>query len=227
MATPHVITYHYQFPDGSISSFPVDVNRPAPVVERDEGFPTWSLLKFNQCPNCPLAGKCTHCPAALDLAPLFERFAAMPSITRVTVTVECPGRLCQTETDAQMGLKALLGLVMASSACPVLRRLRSQALFHLPFASVEETLYRTVGDYLIKQYFLMKDGGTPDFALTGLDALYRDLAELNIHFFKRIEAACAKDANLNALIVLRSMSDIVSMSLDDRLSPLREAMQHE
>lgn len=226
MATPCVITYHYQFADGSDWSFPVDLNRPAPATPlRGEGFPAWSVLDFHRCPSCPMAGQCTHCPVALDLAPLFERFSSLTSILRVTVRVEGPERVCTTETDAQMGLKALMGLVMASSACPVLARLRSQALFHLPFASVEETLYRTVGDYLIKQYFIMKDGGTPDFALAGLDSLYRDLAELNIHFFKRIEAACAKDANLNALIVLRSMSDIVSMSLDERLQPLREAMQ--
>ena len=134
-------------------------------------------------------------------------------------------RICIKETDAQMGLQALLALVMASSACPILSRLRSQALFHLPFASIDETLYRTVGDYLIKQYFVMKDGGQPDFALAGLDGLYRDLATLNVHFFARIKEACTRDANLNAVVVLRSLSEIVSMSLDERLVSLREVMQ--
>ena len=141
------------------------------------------------------------------------------------VTMRNPRRTCVKETDAQMGLEALLALVMATSACPILSRLRSQALFHLPFASIDETIYRTVGDYLIKQYFIMKDGGQPDFALAGLDALYRDLARLNICFFSRIQAACTKDANLNAVVVLRSLSEIVSMSLEERLAPLREAMQ--
>lgn len=227
MAAPLVITYHYQLPDGSTWSFPVDVNRTAPATpEREEGFPPWTRLDFHRCPGCPLADSCTHCPTALDLAPLFERFAHMPSIARLKVRVEAPERTILADTDAQMGIKTLMGLVMASSSCPVLQRLRSQALFHLPFASLEETLYRTVGDYLIKQYFVLKDGGTPDFALTGLDTLYRQLADLNIHFYKRIQEACSKDANINAIVVMRSMSDIVSMSLDERLQPLREAMQH-
>jgi hypothetical protein len=141
------------------------------------------------------------------------------------VTMRNAARVCYKETDAQMGLEALLALVMATSACPILGRLRSQALFHLPFASIEETLYRTVGDYLIKQFFIMKDGGQPDFTLVGLEALYSDLATLNISFFSRIQAACSKDANLNAVVMLSSMSEIVSMSLDRRLEPLRGAMQ--
>jgi len=102
---------------------------------------------------------------------------------------------------------------------PILGRLRSQALFHLPFASIEETLYRTVGDYLIKQFFIMRDGGQPDFALVGLEALYSELAILNISFFSRIQAASAKDANLNAVVMMSSMSEIVSISLDRRLEP--------
>jgi hypothetical protein len=141
------------------------------------------------------------------------------------VTMLNATRVCTKETDAQIGLEALLALVMATNACPILRRLRSQALFHLPFPSINETLFRTVGDYLIKQYFVMKDGGQPDFALAGLDRLYHELATLNICFFSRIEATRAKGANLNAVIGLRSLSQIVSMSLDESLVPLREAMQ--
>ena len=167
----------------------------------------------------------TCCPAAVDAAPILDKFSHVPSTVRMKVTMRNAERVCSKETDAQMGLQALLALVMASSACPILGRLRSQAIFHLPFATIDETLYRTVGDYLIKQYFIMKDGGQPDFALTGLDALYRDLAILNVHFFSRIQAACTKDANLNAVVVLRSLSEIVSMSLDERLVSLREAMQ--
>ena len=71
----------------------------------------------------------------------------------------------------------------------------------------------------------MKDGGEPDFALVGLEQLYGELATLNIAFFSRIQEACPKDANLNAVVMLSSMSEIVSMSLDQRLEPLRAAMQ--
>jgi hypothetical protein len=226
---PHLISYDYELPDGAVWSFQIDLNRPSlnPVAPTagPGAPPPWTLLAFHRCENCSLPEAHTHCPAAVDAAPILDKFSHVLSTVRLKVTMRDASRVCFKETDAQMGLQALLALVMASSACPILSRLRSQALFHLPFASVEETLYRTVGDYLIKQYFIMKDGGQPDFALTGLDALYRDLATLNIHFFSRIQAACTKDANLNAIVVLRSLSEIVSMSLDERLVPLREAMQ--
>jgi len=226
---PHLISYEYELPDGTVWSFEIDLNRP-PLPESfpeesPAAPPPWTRLAFHRCENCSLATTQRHCPPAVDAAPILEKFSHLPSTIRVKVTMRNSERICIKETDAQMGLQALLALVMASSACPILSRLRSQALFHLPFASIDETLYRTVGDYLIKQYFVMKDGGQPDFALAGLDGLYRDLATLNVHFFARIKEACTRDANLNAVVVLRSLSEIVSMSLDERLVSLREVMQ--
>jgi hypothetical protein len=228
--SPDLIIYDYELPDGTIWSFQVSLTRRASPAAHDAGGgpatpPAWTRLEFHRCENCPLAAGQPYCPPAVDVAPLLEKFSHVPSTVRLKVTVRNAARVCIRETDAQMGLAALLALMMATSACPIVGRLRSQALFHLPFASIDETLYRTVGDYLIKQYFIMKDGGQPDFALTGLEALYRELAILNSGFFSRIEAACAKDANLNAVVVLSSLSELVSMSLDERLVPLRQAMQ--
>jgi hypothetical protein len=225
-----LIVYEYELPDGTVWSFEVDLNRRlppcTPVAESDPAAPPrWTRLAFHRCTNCPLPDAQPFCPAAVDIAPIMEKFSQVTSTVDMKVTMHNATRVCIKETDAQIGLEALLALVMATSACPILRRLRSQALFHLPFASIDETLYRTVGDYLIKQYFVMKDGGQPDFALAGLEALYHELATLNICFFSRIQATCAKDASLNAVIGLRSLSQIVSMSLDESLVPLRKAMQ--
>jgi hypothetical protein len=225
-----LIVYEYRLPDGTVWSFEVDLNRrlppSAPISESDPAAPPpWTRLAFHRCRNCPLPDAQPYCPPAVDIAPIVEKFSHIPSTVGMKVTMLNATRVCIKETDAQAGLEALLALVMATSACPILRRLRSQALFHLPFASIEETLYRTVGDYLIKQFFIMRDGGQPDFALVGLEALYSELAILNISFFSRIQAASAKDANLNAVVMMSSMSEIVSISLDRRLEPLRVAMQ--
>ena len=169
------IVYDFELPDSTVWSFQVALNRPspsAPVSETDPACPPpWTRLAFHRCENCPLSDKHPFCPPAVDIAPIVEKFSHYPSTTPMKVTMRNAARMCVKETEAQMGLEALLALMMATSACPILGRLRSQALFHLPFASIEETLYRTVGDYLIKQYFVMKDGGRPDFALEGLDAL--------------------------------------------------------
>src|SRR5690606_39165845 len=123
--------------------------------------------------------------------------------------------------------KSLIGLIMPSGECPILSRLRPMAHFHLPFSSVEETIFRTVGTYLTKQYFLHKEGHDPDLELGGLEALYEDLQTLNIHFIDRIRAASKRDANLNALNILFSLSAIVSMTLDEKLRELRPLFFHD
>ena len=224
-----LIYYDYELPDGKVWSFEVVLNRrppsAVPISVSNPAPPPWTQLGFHRCSNCPLPDVQPYCPTAIDIAPIVERFSQVPSTVPVKVTMRNANRVCVKETDAQMALEPLLALMMATSACPILCRLRSQALFHLPFATIAETLYRTVGDYLIKQYFVMKDGGEPDFALNGLEELYRELGTLNLCFFSRIQAACGKDANLNAVVGLSSLSEIVSMSLDERLGPLRQAMQ--
>ena len=61
----------------------------------------------------------------------------------------------------------MIGLVLATSQCPWFNRLRSLADSHLPFASIEETLIRVTGNYLLQQYQLACEGGTPDLAMLG------------------------------------------------------------
>jgi hypothetical protein len=123
--------------------------------------------------------------------------------------------------DVQTGLRALLGLVMATCACPVTSRLKALAYFHLPFANVEDTLFRVVAAYLVKQYFVHQAGGQPDLELTGLTQFYQDLQEVNLCFKGRLDAASEKDANLNAICSLNFLSVIVSSSLEDDLQRLK------
>lgn len=225
MGNADQITYAFELPDGRLWTFKVELLRAEAGPETRAEAPAWTRLEHERCSSCRLKPEShSHCPAALDAAPILAKFATLPSVCRLRVTAICPERICNVETDAQTALKALLGLVMATSGCPTLAQLRSQALFHLPFASLEETLYRTAGDYLIKQYFIARDGGNPDFELKGLDAFYRELGELNRSFFRRIRSAAEKDATLNAVVILHNISDLVGSSLEERLQPLHEAM---
>src|SRR5262249_33669487 len=118
-------------------------------------------------------------------------------------------------------LGSLLGLVMASSGCPILGELRGLARFHLPFAEFEETLFRTVGLYLLRQYFVARDGGVPDFELAGLGRLYEDLQEVNRALQRRMEGVSPRDASINAVTMLFSLSALVALSLEAGLEQLR------
>jgi len=106
---------------------------------------------------------------------------------------------------------------MATSACPVLKKLGAMASFHIPFCSTRETLHRTVGSYLIKQYFVQMEGGEPDWELKHLKELYGVLGGLNQDFSKRIQASIRSDAVSNAVNMFFATSVVVASSLEQQL----------
>jgi len=117
-----------------------------------------------------------------------------------------------------------LGLVMASSGCPILSRLSGMATHHLPFATLRETVYRTTTNYLLQQYFVHRRGGVADLDLVELKKLYQELQTVNEAFLERIRVATDQDASLNALVTLLSVSAMVQVSIDDGLQELEPQM---
>jgi hypothetical protein len=215
-----MVEYEFTLADGRVHRFVVGAEDERPSTSE---LPAWTMLDFHQCSNCPLStAQSPRCPAAVDVFRIAERFADKLSYERVHVKVARGARSYEIDCDVQTGLGSLLGLVMASSACPILGQLRGLARFHLPFAEFEETLFRTVGLYLLRQYFVAKDGGVPDFALQGLARLYDDLQEVNRAFKRRIEDVSARDASINAVTLLFSLSALVALSLDSGLEQLRQ-----
>ncbi|MBU1105988.1 MAG: hypothetical protein KKB51_04910 [Candidatus Riflebacteria bacterium] len=218
-----MIEYAFELDDGKKIGFKVLLNRTQEFAKEPGLYPSWTLLSFKKCTNCPLSeNDHLYCPAAIDIKNVISEFAEISSIKEMNVAVQIRDRTIRKRCDAQTGLNSLVGLLMATSACPILFRLNSQAKFHLPFASFNETLYRTVGDYLIKQYLTKKEGGIPDFELIGLEALYKDLALLNSCFIERIKAVAKLDSSLNVIANLSSLSTIVHMSIGDQLKAFKD-----
>lgn len=217
-----MFTYSFQLADGRILKYEIDPERAADPA-RDQGeHPYWTRLGNHQCPACPLSTQDTrHCPVALDIAPVVEDFADISSVEQAIVSVTAPNRTYSRKCDVQVGLNSMLGLLMATSGCPLLGRLRHLANFHLPFASTEESLFRIVGGYLIQQYFIFKDGGTPDLDLQKLDAFYQDLSDVNTAFADRIREAIRNDAGANAVVLFWSMSYLVKFSLAEQMEQER------
>ena len=218
-----MIDYEFTLGDGRVHHFAIGEEALRPLSSE---LPAWTQLGFHQCANCPLAvERSPRCPVAVDVYAITERFTDLLSYERVHVRVTRDGRRYEIDCDVQTGLGSLLGLVMASSGCPILGQLRALTRFHLPFAEFEETLFRTVGLYLLRQYFVAREGGTPDFELAGLARLYEDLQEVNRSFKRRIEGISRRDASINAVMVLFSVSALVSMSLEGGLRQLRELLR--
>ncbi len=213
-----MISYRFEFEDGKVWEYEVDIHREYHRNTDLAPHSFWTELSYHQCQNCPfLNAEFSRCPAAVDLEDIISNFSSHVSFEKATVSVNTPERTYVRYCDVQQGLSSLIGLVMATSSCPNINRLRPLAHFHLPFATCEETIFRTVGAYLVKQYLIMHDGEKPDFELEGLNRMYSELVIVNTYFVNRIRAASEKDANLNAVIRHDSFSLLVLLALKDGL----------
>ena len=212
-----IITYQLQREGAAECRFEVDVERPERMAEQNsETHPEWTLLENNQCPNCPFNSKeYRYCPAAIEIEEIAASFANTTSIERTDVWVHSDERSYFKNTDMQSALKSLFGLIMASSPCPILSRLRPLAHFHLPFATLQETIHRLVGTYLINQYMNYSEGEKADWDLHGVEELYRELKAVNLQLMKRIRLASKEDASINAIQTFISITSIVEMGVDD------------
>ncbi len=217
------IDYAFKLDDGQWHEFEVDTERVQPELPVGTTTPFWTKLNFHKCTNCPLSeSEHQHCPAAVDAQMITEAFRNMLSTQEVTVEVRTPDRTYVKRTDSQTALRGLFGLVMATSGCPVLSRFKGLARTHLPFATMEETILRAAGAYLINQFLVYKEGGQPDWDLTGLNGFYEEIQQVNQCFKGRIDAASQQDANMNALGSLVYLAMGVSFSLEDRLAEIRD-----
>lgn len=217
-------TIHYtlSFDDGSQVDFTIDTERSHATPGIDQA-PEWTRLTHHQCPQCPLSGgQHTHCPAALDMAGIVERFRTVPSYQAVHVQALMQDRTHSRRTDLQSALQSLLGLLMATGACPVLSRMKGPGRLHMPFATVDETLFRMVGAYFIGQYHHARQGGQADWTLRSLADFYGQVQNVNRHLKMRVDAlAESGDAHLNAIVSLMGMSMLVSFSLDHNLENMQ------
>ncbi len=219
------IVYLFAMTDGRCFRFEVRPDRPSASHPAGPAEAEWTHLSFHRCPGCPLdIAQHRHCPAALDLQAIAGAFRDLVSYEQTRVEVTTPERTFVKQCDVQTGLRALMGLVMATSGCPVLSKLKGLAHYHLPFATVEETTFRTVSLYLLRQYFVHRDGGIPDLVLRGLLDFYDQLQELNQAFGNRLRAASERDANLNAINSLFFLAAAVALSLEEQLETLRTTL---
>ncbi len=181
----------------------------------------WAELENEKCVNCPLNSE-THqfCPIALNLVNILPKFKDIYSYEQTTVTVNTPDRSYSAKTTLQRGLGSMLGIYMVSSGCPIMAKLKPMVRYHLPFASIEETVFRAASTYLLGQYFKHKKGEKADWSLENLSLIYEEVQKVNMAMAERLRSIPAKDANINALIVLDIFAKEMPMNIEISLKPL-------
>jgi hypothetical protein len=202
---PRIISYQFEAKDGTKAVFDLELDPDTlllPVVT--EELPDWTALEFEQCPHCPLdSAEHPRCPVAAHLPRLISTFNHLVSHDKLKVAVTTPERTFSQTVSAQKGIGAIMGLIMATSGCPITAFFRPMARFHLPFSTQDETIFRAAANYMLADYFKAKaTGGGRDRDLSGLTEIYRKVHELNKAFFDRVKVAARTDSSLNAVVHL-------------------------
>ena len=191
-----------------------------PARERQEA--EWTGLEYCKCSICPFRSEdVPHCPIALNVSGLAILFADIFSIEEVVMSVRVAEREYRKTGRVTEGLRSLLGIYLATSGCPHMDILRPMARFHLPFASMEETILRHFSFYFMRQFFEYQKTGVPDFSLEGLRDRMQQVDRVNRGICRRLEVFTNADANRNALTVLNTINMMLDVAISDNFETLR------
>lgn len=211
------LRYRFTSDDGSERYFDVALDPKTLALQlpaREGPPPAWAALDNERCPNCPLASATSpQCPVAMALDPVIAEFHTAISHQEATITIEAPGRTYSKRTTLQSGISALIGLLMSTAGCPVLDKMRPMVRTHLPFSTLDETMYRAASMYLLAQYVVAQRGGTPNWDLAGLADIYAEVHQVNKAFIRRLRTLQIEDASLNGLVNLDCFASFTTMTL--------------
>ena len=219
------IEYLFSFFDNRKDlSFLVNLNKsnliavpPEDVEEND-----WTKLNFNKCKICTLdENKNKHCPIAYNIFGLSKKFSSFYSIDKARIIVNVEERTYSKEDTVQQGLRSILGIYMATSGCPHMNILKPMARFHLPFASIDETIYRYLTTYLLGKFFEYIDGKRMKINLKELSKKFENIDKVNQGICKRIENMADRDAGKNALVILNALGMMMQLELKGKFESLK------
>lgn len=221
---PYTIKYEFYFPNNNakkIFTISLDPQTITFIRKRLAVLPDWTLLESNQCRCCPLTKeKYPHCPIAINIVGLVEEFKNYPSSDSCDISCKTPERTYLKTTSVQEGLFSILGIIMATSDCPVMGFFKPMARFHLPFSTIQETVVRSASIYMLRQYFENKKGKTPDLKLEALDEHYAKVQEVNRGILLRIKSIAESNIDKNAIVILNSLAQLFSYEIDDGLKSI-------
>lgn len=219
----YTIQYNFVLEDGRKNSFRIDIDNETMLnaIPQPDEKPFWTALEYEKCSCCPLDVKVSsHCPIALNIMGLVDTFKNMVSSDKCGIYCITPERTYSKEATIQEGLFSIFGIINATSRCPIMSFFKPMARFHLPFASVEETTVRVMSFYLMSQYFKQKKRATIDIHLEKLDEHFSKVQMVDEGILNRIRKISNSDADKNAILVLNSLAQLISLEIDEQLQSI-------
>ena len=217
------IDYQLTTEDGTCHHFKVelDARTVAQTHAVPDHLPDWVALPTEQCAGCPLrVEEHPYCPAARSLATLLPGAETLISFDTVDAVVRIGDRRISATVPMQSAMSSLVGLCMATSGCPSLAFLKPMARFHVPFATMQETVFRATSSYLLGQYFRKTRTDDVEITLDGLDDAYRRLHLVNVGMARRLRHIAQGDANLNAIVKLDLFTHEMPFAIREELNEL-------
>ena len=223
---PIEIFYIFKFLSGNSKHFTVRLDPEKMECLGPGGEPPeWTAFRFHACEGCPIKdGPGKHCPVALNISAVSEDFGDLSASEATHVQIMTSKRDYAKSTTIQEGLTALLGLCMAASACPIMGKLKPLAGYHLPFATLNESVFRVASMYLLVQYFLQKKGREADWQMKGLTKIYEDIQKVNRGMSERLRLAASKDASLKAIANLDHTASLVPFVVNETLDEIEASL---
>ena len=213
--------YEFSFEDGTKKNFAIKLDSTSLdyiPIKISSPPPAWTKLNYCRCEECPLdENQHEYCPIAVNIIDLFDCFNSIYSYNIVEVVLTTPERSYFKKTTIQQSLGSMMGIYMVTSGCPIMEKLKPMVRFHLPFATVEETIFRAVSIYLVGQYLSLKKGLNPDFELKQLKQFYLNIQNVNWGMAARLRTITEKDAITNAVVTLDAFAKELPWSIEDQL----------
>ena len=197
--------YQFNFSNNYVTElkFDIDAETLSLLNTQKNSLPSWTKLNCQKCPNCPLdENQYPYCPAAAGIAEAIESLNETLAIEQADVTVKTAERDFAKRTSVAEGLSSLMGLVMVTSGCPSLNKLRPLVRNYLPFESPEEQVYRSLGMYLLHQKFSAKSKDNPDWTLNDFSKFFEEINTVNESFCSRLREMPLDEESLGILTTL-------------------------
>ncbi|MGK9475478.1 DUF6901 family protein [Melioribacter sp. OK-6-Me] len=210
--------YTFKFEDGSEKVFTIQLDAETlNIITREtEEIPEWAYNSDFPCNSEKCNNSNTqYCPIALHLDKIIRFFSDRVSYEKVFITADINGRHYSKETTIQNAVSSLIGIIMPSSGCPILGKLKPLVKYHLPFSSIEETEYRVYSMYLFAQYLRHLKGLDADWEMKHLHDLYAQILDINRIISQKIAQLENQDASCNAIIALDNFAQFISFNLEE------------
>lgn len=211
--------YTFEFTDNSTKTFRFSIDPKSLIINEDKetSEPEWTKMENFKCQICPLSSdEKPHCPLAKQLVNVIDFFSDFPSFHEAKVVVQNYERIIYKHTTVQLGVGSLMGIIMASSGCPIIGRLKPLVKFHLPFASLEETEYRVLAMYVLSQYFRYMRTGQADWNLERLRKGYKEIQDVNRNIVEKLSEVEMSDASRNAVVTLSNFAEYILLNLEGK-----------